>query len=405
MQTQEKGVILQKAKGNNMERRIYLDNISSTNISSEVLNEVLPCFTTFYGEASKSHVFGREASGLLNRAKDKIAKAINANTGEIYFTSGVVESNNWAILGLAHANKSKGNHIIVSKLEDESVLACCKKLESEGYKVDYINCDSDGLVSLVELLHYISEDTILVSVKAIDSSIGTIQNIKTLSSIAHDKGAIFHTDASNALGFIKVDVVDMGIDAMTISSHCVHGPKGVGALYVKSEVKIDKLLLGSSNEENVLIESLNVPLIVGMGKALDIANRDLVTNNQKLKGLRDYFIRNINDKIEYIKINGHPYQKVNNILSVSFEMVNSQSLMMALDCEGISVSASINDDMSKDRTLKAIGLDEQHILGTLRFSFDKSISKDDIDFVIETLAKQVARLRALSPITKTGRAK
>lgn len=258
---------------------------------------------------------------------------------------------------------------------------------------------------MVELLHYISEETILVSVKAIDSSIGTIQNIKTLSSIAHDKGAIFHTDASTALGFIKLDVADMGIDAMTISSHCVHGPKGVGALYVKGDVKIDKLLLGSNNEEYVLVDSLNVPLIVGMGKALDIANRDLVTNNQKLKGLRDYFIRNINEKIEYIKINGHPYQKANNILSVSFEMVNSQSLMMALDCEGISVSASVNNDMTKDSTLKAIGLDEQHIFGTLRFSFDKSISKDDIDFVIETLAKQVARLRALSPITKTGRAK
>lgn len=388
-----------------MEKRIYLDNAQATSVSSEVLNEMLPCLTTLYGETTKSHAFGREANGLVERAREKIAKAINANSQNIHFTSGTVESNNWAILGLARANKEKGNHIIVSKLEDESVLCSAKQLESEGFHVDYINCDSDGLVSLIELLHYISEQTVLVSFKAINSDVGTIQNIKTLSSIAHDKGAIFHIDASTALGFIKLDVKDMGIDSMTISSHCIHGPKGVGALYVSDKIAIDKFMLGSTEENNMRAGSLDVPAIVGMGKAIEIANRDIITNNQKLKGLRDYFVRSIDGKIEYMKINGHPYQKANNILSLSFEMINSQSLMMALDSEGIEVSATINDDLSKNQTLKAMSVSEEYIFGTIRLSFDKSISKEDVDYVIEMLIKQVAKLRSISPITKTGRAK
>lgn len=388
-----------------MERRIYLDNASATSVSSEVLNDMMPCFTSFYGDSNKFHTFGREASGLVERAREKIAKSINASAKEIYFTSGISESNNWAILGLARANKDKGNHIIVSKLESESVLACCKNLESEGFDVDYINCDSEGLVSLVELLHYIKDQTILVSVTAVNKEIGTIQNLKTLASIAHDKGAIFHTDASMAVGFVKLDVMDMGIDAMTISSKCIHGPKGVGALYVKNNVAIEKMILGSNEEFGMRAGSLNVPAIVGFGKAVEVANRDIIVNNQKLKGLRDYFVRNVTNKIEYLKVNGHPYQKVNNILSVSFEMINSESLMQLLDLNGISVGATINENMTPNNTLKAIGLGDEYIFGTIRISFDKSISKDDVDYVIDTLAKSVAKLRAMSPVTKTGRAK
>lgn len=388
-----------------MERRIYLDNASSTSVSSEVLNEMMPCFTSFYGEPSKSHAFGREASGLVERSREKIAKSINANAKEVYFTSSTTESNNWAILGLARANRNKGNHIIVSKLESESVLACCKQLESEGFDVDYIDCDSEGLVSLIELLHYIKDETILVSISAVNKDIGTIQNIKTLANIAHDKGAIFHTDASMAVGFVKLNVVDMGIDAMTMSAEAIHGPKGVGALYLKNGIEIEKFMLGSNEESGMRAGSLNVPAIVGFGKAVEVATRDIVVNNQKLKGLRDYFVRNVTAKIEFIKVNGHQYQKANNILSLSFEMINSESLMTLLDLNGISVSASINEDMTPNNTLKAIHLGDEYIYGTIRFSFDKSISKDDVDYVIDTLAKQVAKLRAMSPVTKTGRAK
>lgn len=391
-----------------MERKIYLDNAATTYVSSEVLNEMMPCFNAIYGNSNSLHSFGREAEALVDRARDKISKAINAQSTEIYFTSGGTEANNWAIKGLARANRSKGKHIIVSKIEHDSVLESCKELEREGFEISYLDCDTEGLVSVAQLLHYIRRDTVLVSIMTVNNEIGTIQNIKTLASIAHDKGAIFHTDAVQAIGHVKIDVKDMGIDALTMSSHKIHGPKGVGALFVRNGVHINNLIEGGSQEKGKRGGTVNVPGVVGFGKAVEIAVRDLVPNNQKMKVIRDYFIKNVAEKIDYIKLNGHPFQKVNNIVNLSFEMVEGESVMVMMDLEGIAVStgsACASGSLEPSHVLKAIGVPEEFVNSAIRFSFNKSISKEDVDHVVETLEKVISKLRAMSPVTKTGRAK
>ncbi len=391
-----------------MDRKVYLDNAATTYVSSEVLNEMIPCYNTIYGNSNSLHSFGRDAQAMVDRARDKVSKAINAKSSEIYFTSGGTEANNWAIKGIARANKNKGKHIIVSKIEHDSVLESCKELEQEGFEITYLNCDSEGLVSAMELLHYIRNDTILVSVMAVNNEVGTIQNIKTLASIAHDKGAIFHTDAVQAIGHIKIDVEDMGIDALSMSAHKIYGPKGVGALYVKNGVHIKSLIQGGTQEKGKRGGTVNVPSVVGFGKAIEIATRDMVANNQKLKTIRDYFVRNVMEKIPYVHYNGHPYQKVNNIVNLSFEMVEGESVLLMLDLEGIAVStgsACATGSLETSHVIKAMGLGEEWSHSAIRFSFSKSISKDDVDYVVETLCKVIEKLRAMSPITKTGRAK
>ena len=391
-----------------MDRKVYLDNAATTYVSSEVLNEMIPCYNTIYGNSNSLHCFGRDAQALVDRARDKVAKAINAKNSEIYFTSGGTEANNWAIKGIARANQNKGKHIIVSKIEHDSILESCKELEQEGFEITYLNCDSEGLVSAMELLHYIRNDTILVSVMAVNNEVGTIQNIKTLASIAHDKGALFHTDAVQAIGHIKIDVKDMGIDALSMSAHKIYGPKGVGALYVKNGVHIKSIIQGGTQEKGKRGGTVNVPSVVGFGKAIEIATRDMIANNQKLKTIRDYFVRNVMEKIPYVNYNGHPYQKVNNIVNLSFEMVEGESVLLMLDMEGIAVStgsACATGSLETSHVIKAMGLGEEWSHSAIRFSFSKSISKDDVDYVVETLCKVIEKLRSISPITKTGRAK
>lgn len=391
-----------------MDRKVYLDNAATTYVSSEVLNEMMPCYNTIYGNSNSLHSFGRDADAMVDRARDKISKSINANSSEIYFTSGGTEANNWAIKGLAHANANKGKHIIVSKIEHDSILESCKELENEGFEVTYLNVDSEGLVSVAELLHYIRKDTILVSVMTVNNEIGTIQNIKTLASIAHDNGAMFHTDAVQAIGHVQIDVKDMGIDALSMSAHKIYGPKGVGALYVRNGVHINKFMQGGNQEKGKRGGTVNVPGVVGFGKAVEVAVRDIIPNNQKLKTIRDYFLRNVMEKIEYVKYNGHPYQKVNNIVNLSFEMIDGESILMLLDMEGIAVStgaACSSGSIEPSHVIRALGVSEDVARGAIRFSFAKSTTKDDIDYVVETLVKVIAKLRAISPITKTGRAK
>ena len=280
-----------------MERKIYADNASTTYVSSEVLNEMLPCFNTIYGNPSSLHSFGRDSAAIVDRARDRIAKAINAErSNEIYFTSGGTEANNWAIRGLAYGNRSKGNHIITSQIEHDSVLESCKQLEQEGFEVTYLPVDKNGLVSITDLIHHIKPSTILVSIMAVNNEIGTIQNIKTISNIVHENGVIFHTDAVQAIGALKMDVRDMEIDVMSMSSHKIYGPKGVGALYIKNGIKISPIMHGGSQERNKRGGTQNAPAIAGFGKAIEIAVRDLVVNQQKLKAIRSYFLDKVMEK-------------------------------------------------------------------------------------------------------------
>ncbi len=390
-----------------MAKKVYLDNASTTYVSSEVLADMLPCFNAIYGNSNSLHSYGRDASAITDRARDRIAKAINANkSNEIYFTSGGTEADNWAIKGIAHAYSNKGKHIITSAIEHHGVLDACKELESEGYEVTYLPVDKTGLVNMAELLHSIRKDTTLISIMAVNNEVGTIQNIKAIAKIAHDYGVIFHTDAVQALGAIKIDVQDMEIDAMTLSGHKIYGPKGVGCLYLKNGIRIENLIVGGNQERGKRGGTLNVPGIAGFGKAVEIAVRDMTINQQKLRSERDYFIRSVQEKLDFTHINGHPQQKVNGILNMSFEMVDNESLLMLLDMEGVAVSigsACTSGSAEPSHVLKAMGLDDDIIKSSIRISFGKNTSRNDIDYAVEVLTKSVGQLRSISAVTKAGR--
>ena len=390
-----------------MERKVYLDNASTTYVSSEVMAEMLPCFNAIYGNANSVHSYGRDAAAIVDRARDRISHAINAKSSqEIYFTSGGTEADNWAIRGIAHAYSNKGKHIITSQIEHHAVLDACKRLESEGFEVTYLPVDSQGLVKIVDLLHSIRKDTTLISIMSVNNEVGTIQNIKAIAKIAHDYDVIFHTDAVQALGAIKLDVQDMEIDAMTLSAHKIHGPKGIGCLYLKNGIRIENLIEGGSQERGKRSGTLNVPGVAGFGKAVEIATRDMMINQQKLRNVREYFIKNVQERIDFVKVNGHLLQKVNGIVNLSFEMVDKESLLMLLDMEGVAVSAGsacTANSIEPSHVLKAMGLDDEDVNGAIRFSFGKNISKQDIDYTIDVLENSVSNLRAISAITKAGR--
>ncbi len=386
-----------------MERKIYLDNASTTYVSNEVLNEMMPCFNSIYGNAGSLHSFGRDAMAIVDRARDRVKEAINASkANEIYFTSGGTEADNWAILGVAHANANKGKHIITSQIEHHAVLHACEQLEKEGYEVTYLPVDSTGLVDLAELLHAIRKDTILISIMAVNNEVGTIQNIKAIAKIAHDYNILFHTDAVQAIGVMKIDVQDMEIDLLSISSHKIHGPKGVGALYVKNGVRIDPIQFGgNSQERGKRAGTENVPGIAGFGKAIEITSRNCIINNKKLKNIRDYFLQRLEEKVEFFQVNGHPHQKSNAILNVSFYGIEGESILMLLDLAGICVSTSsacTSKSLLPSHVLKAMGIPDEIAQGSIRISFGTNISKSDVDFVVDEIQNVVAKLRAISPI-------
>ncbi len=389
-----------------MNKRIYLDNAATTYVSAEVLNEMMPCFTAFYGNSNSIHSFGRESLAIVDRARDRIAKAINApKSNNIYFTSGGTEANNWAIKGIAHANKDLGKHIITSSIEHDSIMESMKELEKEGFEITYLPVDEHGVVSLASLLHHIRKDTILISIMSVNNEVGTIQNIKAIAKTAHENNIIFHTDAVQALGAVKIDVQDMEIDVMSISAHKIYGPKGIGALYIRDGIKIDNLIHGGFQEKKKRGGTLNVPAIAGFGKATEIASRDLSVNCQKLRAIKNYFISKLQERIPMIHINTHPHQSVAGIVNVSFELIEGESILMLLDLAGIAVStgsACTSGALQKSYVLSAMGIPDEIANGSIRFSFPKSISKDDINYVIDELEKVVAKLRAISPLTKAN---
>lgn len=386
-----------------MERKIYLDNASTTFVSNEVLSEMLPCFNTIYGNAGSLHSFGRDAMAIVDRARDRVKEAINASkANEIYFTSGGTEADNWAILGVAHAYEKKGKHIITSQIEHHAVLHACEQLEKEGFEVTYLPVDSTGLVKLPELLHAIRKDTTLISIMSVNNEVGTIQNIKAIAKIAHDYGIIFHTDAVQAIGNIKMDVQDMEIDLMSMSSHKIHGPKGVGALYVKNGVRIDPITFGGNNQERgKRAGTENVAGIAGFGKAIEIATKNYIINNKKLKMIREYFLEKLSEKVQFFQVNGHPHQKSNAILNISFYGIEGESILMLLDLVGIAVSTSsacTSKSLLPSHVLKAMGIPDEIAQGSIRISFGTNISKSDVDYVVDEIEKVVTKLRAISPI-------
>ena len=379
--------------------RIYFDNASTTNLGAEVLNAMLPVLTDNYGNSSSVHSFGAEASKLVEESRKTIAETINAKPKEIYFTSSGSEANSWAIIGLANANREKGNHIITTKIEHGSTLAACQYLEQNGFEVTYLDVDHNGFVNFIQLLRAIKESTILVSIMAANNEIGTIQNLKAIAQTVHEKGAIFHTDAVQLYGNMYIDVEDLGIDALTMSAHKIYGPKGVGALYVSNKVKIDPIIFGGNQEMAKRGGTSNVAGIVGFAKASEIAYRDIKTNNYKLRSLSEYFISHLTSTVQNIVINANIHQKLPHIVSVTFIGVDGESLLTKLDINGVAVStvcACSTKDEEISHVIKALGIPNDNAKATVRFSFGKNNTYEEIDKAIAIIAKSVEQLREYS---------
>jgi len=374
---------------------IYLDNASTTNLSAEVLSTMMPVMTNVFGNSESDHMFGYEAAKLIENARNIVAESINAKANEIYFTSGGSESNSWALIGLAYANRNKGNHIVVSSIEHSSILKACKFLESDGFDVTYLPVDKNGFINFAEFLRALKSTTILVSIMAANNEIGTIQNIKAISSTAHEKGVIFHTDAVQLYGNMDLDVQELGIDAMTISSHKIYGPKGVGALYVSNSVKIAPIVFGENQEQNKRGGTANTAGIVGFGKACEIAMRDMRINNHKVRSLSEYFTTKLSDSVENIVFNINTRQKLPQIISVKFVGVDGESLSTKLNINGIAAS-TYGDSTSISNVLNRIGLSNEDSKCSIRLSIGKNNSYEEIDRAIALIAKSVEELREFS---------
>ena len=394
-----------------MKKEIYFDNASTTKISGEVITAMMPVLTECYGNSNSVHALGRRANKYLDESRDQIAKTLNVKPTEIYFTSGGTEANNWAIIGLAMANRRKGNHIITSKIEHHSVLDACKQLEKSGFRVTYLDVDQYGFINFADLLGAICADTILISIMSANNEIGTIQNIKAIAQTAKEKDIIFHTDAVQLYGHMNIDCEDIGIDALSISAHKIHGPKGIGALYVSDKINIDSLVIGGNQERSKRGGTVNVAGVVGFAKASEIAYRDLVVNNYKTKTLAEYFISQLEKEIKDIKVNGYARQKLQNIVSVSFAGIDGSALLMLLDLKGLycsTGSACMSNAIDTSHVVRAIGLDEDLAKGTLRFSFSKNNEPEEIDIAVAIIKESVMKLRVFSPTysgTKQGKGK
>ncbi len=384
-----------------MEKIRYFDHAATTATKEEVLKEMLPYFTLNYGNASSIYSIGRKSKKAVEEARHKVAKAIGAEAKEIYFTSCGSESDNLAIKGVAFANKEKGNHIITTKIEHPAVLHTCQHLEREGFKVTYLNVDSEGLISLKELEEAITPQTILISVMFANNEIGTIEPIKEIGEIAKKHNIYFHTDAVQAVGNVRINVNELNIDLLSMSAHKFYGPKGMGALYVRSGVKFEKIQDGGHQERNMRAGTENVAGIVGLGKAIELAYENFDKYNKKLTDLRDYYFLQVEEKIPHIKINGHRTKRLPGNANISFKFIEGESLLLYLDARGIcasSGSACTSGTLDPSHVLLAIGLPHEIAHGSLRITFGDDNTKEDVDFLVETLVEIVAKLRNMSPL-------
>ena len=382
-------------------KNIYFDNAATTKLDDEVLKEMLPYLKDNYGNPSSIYKLGREARKAIEDSREKIAKVLNCKANEIYFTAGGSESDNTAIKGIAKANKKRGNHIITSKIEHPAVLETCKQLEKEGFEITYISVDEKGIVDLEELKKSIKPTTILITIMFANNEIGTIQPIEEIGKIAKGNNIYFHTDSVQAVGSIKIDVQKLNIDSLSLSGHKCYGPKGVGALYVKTGVPFEKFISGGHQERNKRAGTENVAGIVGIGKAIELAYENLDEYNKKIKELRDYYVKQVEEKIPYIKINGDMEKRLSGNSNISFRFIEGEGLLLNLDLKGIcasSGSACTSGSLDPSHVLLAIGLPHEIAHGSLRVSIGKYNTKEEIDYLIENLMEIVTRLREMSPL-------
>ena len=368
----------------------YFDNSATTKIKDEVLDAMLPYLTSQYGNASSIYSLGRESKRAIEKARKQVASLINCAPEEIYFTSCGSESDNTALKGIAYKYRNKGNHIITSKIEHPAILNTCKNLESKGYEITYLNVDKNGIIDMNQLLNSIKPTTILISIMTANNEIGTIEPIKQISEIAHKKNIIFHTDSVQAIGNIKIDVQKQGIDMLSLSGHKIYAPKGIGVLYVKKGIDFERFIDGGHQEKNKRAGTENVAEIVGLGKACELAERNLEYHQQKIKSLRDYCVQQIETKIPNIHINGGTQNRLPGNINISFEQMESEELLYRLDEVGICASggsACSSGETAPSHVLTAIGVPAQLAKKAVRFSFGDFNTKNDVDYLVSNLER------------------
>ena len=374
----------------------YFDNSATTRVKDEVFKEMIPYLSIEYGNPSSLYSIGRSAKRAISEARRRVASLINCSPEEIYFTSCGSESDNTALKGIAYANKEKGNHIITSKIEHPAILNSCKSLENKGFKISYIDVDKDGMLNLEKLESEITNQTILISIMYANNEIGTIEPIKEIAQIAHSHGIIFHTDAVQAVRNIPIDVRKMNIDMLSLSGHKLYAPKGIGALYVKSGIEFERFMDGGHQEKNKRSGTENVAEIVALGKACQIAEKNIEQYQQKLKNLRDYCLNKIQEKIPDIHINGTIERRLPGNINISFKDLNSGELLLKLDEVGICASggsACSSKEASPSHVLTAIGLPSELSKGALRLTFGDYNSIEDVDYLVENLVRIVEEMR------------
>lgn len=370
----------------------YFDNAATTQVNQDVIKEMLPYFSIEYGNPSSLYSIGRRAKRALEEARRKIANIINCKPNEIYFTSCGTESDNLAIKGIAYANKEKGKHIITSKIEHPAVLNTCKELEEQGYKVTYLDVDQNGIVNVEQLKASIKTDTILITIMFANNEIGTIQPIEEIGKIAKENNIIFHTDAVQAMGNLKIDVKKLNINALSMSAHKFYAPKGIGALYVGEDVNFKQIQNGGHQEKNKRAGTENLAEIVGMSKALELIYKNFENHNNKIKELRDYYIEKIQNNIVDSKLNGDRINRLPGNANMSFKNINAEELLFELDDKGICASAGSacsSGSTSPSHVLTAIGLPPEWANGTLRVTIGMNNTKEEVDYLINALVEIV----------------
>ena len=387
--------------------RIYFDHAASTPCDPRVVEAMMPYFTNDFGNGDSQHSFGRDTAKAIADARATIAKLINCQPNELYFTASGTESDNWALKGAAFARKNRGNHIIISAIEHHAVLVSAEWLAKQGFKVTLLKPDETGIINVSELEKHIDDQTILVSIMHSNNEVGTIQPIKELAKVAHDHGALFHADCVQSVPYMRIDVKDIGADMITFSAHKFYGPKGVGALYIRNGLKIDKLVSGGGQERSQRGGTSNTPAIVGMAKALEIANEQMEQNNAHIAKLRDHFVDRVLAEIPYVRFNGNCDHRVPSIANFSFEFVEGEGILMLMDLAGVAVSsgsACSSGSLDPSHVLLAMGVPIEVSHGSIRFSFGKHNTMEEVDYAVDKLKDTIARLRQMSPLfnVKTG---
>ncbi len=382
---------------------IYFDNAATTPVAPEVLAAMMPFFGNFFGNPSSLHAFGQDARRAMEAARAELARLINADPDEIVFTSGGTESDNFAVKGVAGANRDRGNHIITTKIEHHAVLEPCHVLENQGFRVTYLDVDEYGLVSPEDVIKAITPETILVSVMHANNEIGTVEPIAEIGQITRDMGIYLHTDAVQTVGHLPIDVQQMNVDLLSSSAHKLSGPKGIGFLYIRKGTKIAQFMHGGGQEKNRRASTQNVPGIVGFGKAAEIALKEMDAEIERLTGLRDRFIREVLARVPHARLNGHPQKRLPNNINLSAAYVEGEALVLNLDMQGVAAStgsACTSGSFEPSHILKAIGLPLEMSQGSIRFTLGRITKDEEVDYVIGILPGIIEKLRALSPVYK-----